>query len=156
VNLFHWDREEMQKTDITEEFHNWNIPDMPMDQQPPAPPKRHSILTDEDKADLRAAEDRVTAGEPAKVLIKLFNPAGAGTWLLCSMEDDMDTLWSVCDLGQGCVEYGTVSLEELETTKLPMGLHIEKDKFFDRKNNNLSVDELTSMDHIPTNLQRAA
>ena len=64
------------------------------------------------------------------------------------MEDDGDTLWVVADLGQGCVEYGTASLEELERlrTKL-LKLPIERDRFFNGCKYALS--ELLAMDHLP-------
>ena len=68
------------------------------------------------------------------------------------MEDDQDTLWAYCDTGNDLVEFGTVSLKELETTKGLMGLHFERDKFFDGCD--YSFGELTSMSSIPTNLRR--
>lgn len=46
-------------------------------------------------------------------VIKLFNPAGPATWLICAMEADGDILFGLCDLGFGEPELGYVSLEEL-------------------------------------------
>lgn len=69
--------------------------------------------------------------DPPRIGYKLFDPEGAGTWFVCSMEDDGDTLWVVADLGLGVVEYGTQSLQELEEHRGPnLGLHIERDRHF--------------------------
>jgi len=69
-------------------------------------------------------------GDPVPVL-KLFNPAGAGTWLISGMAADGDTLSGLCDLGMGCPELGAVSLSELTSVKLPFGLTIERDVGFE-------------------------
>lgn len=97
-------------------------------QQKPATPVRHAFLTDKMKEALRQAADDI----PPKILFKVFSPEGAATWLLCSMEDDNDTLWAICDIGAGIVEYGTVSLRELEEYRSPMlKLPIERDRHID-------------------------
>lgn len=111
---------------------------------PPLPPPRKSLLTDVMKGKLIAARDK----EPAKPIFKIFNPSGVGTWLLCSMEEDGDTLWAVCDIGQGCVEYGTVSLEELETTRGAMGMHLERDLYFTGATKTL--EELVGQENLRT------
>jgi len=62
---------------------------------------------------------------------KLFNPCGAGTWLLTEIEpDDHDIAWGLCDLGMGFPEFGTVSLSELAAYRGPFGLGIERDLHF--------------------------
>lgn len=97
---------------------------------PPAAPPRKELLTPKMKERLQEASGHLNSAKP---LYKIFDPAGAGTWLLCAMESDGDTLWAVCDIGQGCVEYGTVSLEDLETRVHPqMYLHLERDRFFEK------------------------
>jgi dihydroorotate dehydrogenase len=59
--------------------------------------------------------------------------------LLCSLEDDGDTLWAVCDLGLGYVEYGTVSLKELETGRGPrFKMPFERDRHFDGRGFNMA------------------
>jgi len=64
-------------------------------------------------------------------VVKLFNPCGAGTWLLTELEpDDPDIAWGLCDLGMGSPEFGTVSLTELASVKLRFGLGIERDLHF--------------------------
>ena len=68
-------------------------------------------------------------GQNAQVPIcKFFNPCGAATWLIFAREkDEPDILWGLADLGFGCVEYGTISLSELQSIKLRFGLGIERD-----------------------------
>ncbi len=91
----------------------------------PAPPARTTLFTDAMKEKLVAAN----GVEPVKPLFRLFQPDSPNTWLVCSMEPDGDTLWVVADLGLGIVEYGTASLEELETTVSGrFKMHIERDR----------------------------
>mgnify|MGYP001220441983 FL=1 len=66
-----------------------------------------------------------------KPYLKLFNPAGAGTWLISKIEGDL--LFGLCDLGQGFPEIGYVSLSELKSLKLPFGLKVERDSSFEPK-----------------------
>jgi hypothetical protein len=68
-------------------------------------------------------------GDPVPVL-KLFNPAGPGTWLITELGDDGDTLFGLCDLDMGFPELGSVSLSEITSVKLPLGLTIERDVSF--------------------------
>lgn len=64
-------------------------------------------------------------------VVKLFDPCGAGTWLLTEIEpDDPDIAWGLCDLGMGFPEFGTVSLSELASVKGRLGLGIERDLHF--------------------------
>lgn len=109
-----------------------------------APPPRKSLLTAAMKKKLMKAGQ-----DPVHPLFKIFAPEGSATWLLCSLDADEDTLWAVCDLGMGCVEYGPVSLRELETTRTKMlGLHFERDLYFDNKSKTvaeyLELESLTS------------
>jgi hypothetical protein len=65
-----------------------------------------------------------------KIVMKLFNPAGAGTWYLYEKEDD-DTYWCFANLGDPMfAECGRVSLSELLNVRLPFGLRIERDLYF--------------------------
>jgi hypothetical protein len=123
----------------------------PFGTKPAAPVRRKSLLTESLRATLLAAGVN-SALEPVVVHAKIFDPEGAGTWLLCSMEPDGDTLWGYCDIGQGVVEYGTVSLRELETTKGRFGLHKERDLHFTRCD--YTGAELMAMDRIPTLLRK--
>lgn len=64
-------------------------------------------------------------------VVKLFNPCGAGTWLLTEIEpDEPDIAWGLCDLGMGCPEFGTVRLSELGSYRGPFRLGIERDRHF--------------------------
>jgi len=45
-------------------------------------------------------------------VVKLFDPAGAATWLFTEMMPDGDTLFGLCDLGFGCPELGYVRFAE--------------------------------------------
>ena len=65
-----------------------------------------------------------------KVVAKIFNPYGRGTWyILNSDPNDPDYLWAIVDLGYGA-EVGSVSRSELETYKNKMGWGFERDMYF--------------------------
>jgi hypothetical protein len=50
-----------------------------------------------------------------KLVVKLFNPCGAATWLLTELDpDDPDIGFGLCDLGLGSPELGSVRISELE------------------------------------------
>jgi len=63
---------------------------------------------------------------------RLFNPVGAGTWLLTEIQPgEPDVGWGLCDLGVGSPEFGTVSLSELASVRHPfLGLGIERDLYW--------------------------
>jgi hypothetical protein len=63
-------------------------------------------------------------------LVKLFNPVGAATWLVSELAQDGDTLFGLADLGFGCPEMGSFSLLEIVSVRLPFGLRIERDIYF--------------------------
>jgi hypothetical protein len=64
-------------------------------------------------------------------VVKLFNPAGAATWLLTELDpEDEDIAWGLCDLGMGFPEFGTVRLSELQAYRGRCGLGIERDLHF--------------------------
>lgn len=63
-------------------------------------------------------------------VVKFFNPLGAATWLISELDADGDTLFGLADLGFGCPELGSVSLAELGSVRLPLGLGIERDLRF--------------------------
>ncbi len=67
-------------------------------------------------------------------MVKLFNPAGAATWLLTEIDrEDDDVAWGLCDLAMGFPEFGTVSLSELQNFRGRFGLGIERDLYFEAK-----------------------
>ena len=64
--------------------------------------------------------------------LKLFNPAGAGTWLVTELDpDDPSVGFGLADLGFGCPELGSFSLDELQSFEGPFGLGIERDIWFE-------------------------
>ncbi len=62
-------------------------------------------------------------------VVKFFNPIGAGTWLATELEDDGDQLFGLADLG--FPELGYWSLSEMQALRLPFGLGIERDLYFE-------------------------
>ena len=79
------------------------------------------------QADLKGTPDEIDFYP----VVKLFDPCGAGTWLLTEIEpDEPDIAWGLCDLGMGFPEFGTVSLSELASIKSRIGLGIERDLHF--------------------------
>ncbi len=64
-------------------------------------------------------------------VVKFFNPIGAATWLATELDEDGDTLFGLADLGFGCPELGSYSLLEMASVRLPFGLGIERDLYFE-------------------------
>lgn len=62
-------------------------------------------------------------------VVKLFNPVGAGTWYIIEYDEEEKIAYGLVELGH-YPELGYFSLEELENIKLPLGLKIERDKFW--------------------------
>jgi len=66
-----------------------------------------------------------------KIVMKLFNPCGAGTWYLYEhLEDDIYMCFANLDDPE-MAECGTVSMSELMSLRLPFGLKIERDMHFE-------------------------
>lgn len=65
--------------------------------------------------------------EDAEVVVKYFNPCGAGTWLITEgeKEDGEWIFFGYCHITDW--EWGYVSLSELEAVRLPFGLTIERE-----------------------------
>jgi len=87
-----------------------------------------------------------TGKTPDPIVVKYFNPMGAGTWHIASgtpMDDHGDPttpdkaldwcLYGLCDLGFGadCTELGYVMLSELENVGKYQILPIERDIHFE-------------------------
>ena len=69
-------------------------------------------------------------GEDAGVIVKYFNPCGAGTWLITEGEKQENGDWLLfgyCHIFEW--EWGYVTLSELESVKLPFGLSIERELY---------------------------
>lgn len=73
-------------------------------------------------------------GVDATVLVKYFNPCGAGTRLITEAEQQSDGDWLLygyCNLHEW--EWGYVMLSELRSLRLPFGLTIERDLYTSAK-----------------------
>ena len=69
-------------------------------------------------------------GENATVIVKYFNPIGAGTWLITEGEKQPNGDWlffGYCHIFEW--EWGYVALSELESVS-PFGFKIERDLHF--------------------------
>ena len=69
-------------------------------------------------------------GFDADVVVKYFNPIGAGTWIITEGEKQENGDWLLygyCHILEW--EWGYVMLSELENLKLPFGLTIERDLY---------------------------
>jgi len=68
-------------------------------------------------------------GEDGEVILKLFG--GQCTWLITEIDPKTNIMMGLCDIGLGCCEYGSVSLDELKSIKFPpFGLGVERDMYF--------------------------
>lgn len=68
--------------------------------------------------------------EEAEVVVKYFNPCGAGTWLITEgnkLENGDWELFGYCHIFEW--EWGYVYLSELQDIKLPFGLGIERELY---------------------------
>jgi hypothetical protein len=86
-------------------------------------------LIDEATRELLLANGREPERDHQPVL-KLFNPAGPATWLICAMETDGDTLYGLCDLGFAEPELGYVSLDELKEVSAGLAIGLEREFSF--------------------------
>lgn len=93
-------------------------------------PEIRAALRANDIARIAAQADGQREPDPLPV-VKLFNPMGAATWLASELDEDGDTLFGLADLGFGCPELGAFSLSEIESVRLPGGLGIERDLYFE-------------------------
>ena len=66
-----------------------------------------------------------------KIVMKLFNPQGSGTWYIYEHVED-DIYMAFVNLGDPiCAECGTVSMSELMEYRGWLGLPLERDMHFD-------------------------
>ena len=88
------------------------------------------VITKEIEKKLRAnAKKEGVDYADLKPVVKLFQPDGAATMLLSTLDDD-GVVQGVFDLGLGHVEMGPAYLPEILAAKGKMGLSIERDAWF--------------------------
>lgn len=88
--------------------------------------------------------------EEIKIVMKLFNPTGAGTWYLYEKEDE-DIYWAFVNLGDAeMAECGTVSMSELMAFRGRFGLPLERDMHFEPLSMSLKevLDRVKSGQHV--------
>lgn len=72
-------------------------------------------------------------GGNAKVIVKYFNPVGAGTWLITEadkLENGDYMMFGYCHLGDNeMAELGYVLLSQLKELELPLNFTIERDLY---------------------------
>lgn len=76
---------------------------------------------------------RAAKGEPFDPwpVVKLYFPLSAATWLATEIDKEGEILFGLADLGFGSPELGYFSLAEFTTSRLPFGMKIERDLYFD-------------------------
>lgn len=67
------------------------------------------------------------------VQVRFFHPYGRGTWFITEFDGE-DMMFGAVDLGMGSIDFGYISLSELESLKGPGGVQaIERDAHFTPK-----------------------
>lgn len=103
-----------------------------------------------EQAFLKQGDTSAKSTKDIKIVMKLFNPMGAGTWYLYEKLDD-DIYMCFANLGDPiCAECGTVSMQELMSIRLPFGLKIERDMHFEPLSISLQdvIDKIKSGGHV--------
>lgn len=86
------------------------------------------LLTKELEKRFKEVGDQSNESNPI-IIVKLFNPCGAGTWYLTEYDPETRIAFGyVTGLCED--EWGSISIEELENVNLPFGLKIERDLYF--------------------------
>lgn len=72
--------------------------------------------------------------EDKLIIAKFFNPVGAGTWYATEYDPQSKEFFGYVSIfGDHNDEWGYFSLAQLEETKLPFGMGIERDILFKEK-----------------------
>jgi hypothetical protein len=65
------------------------------------------------------------------IIAKFFNPSGAGTWYATEYDPKTRLFFGYVSIfGDWNDEWGSFSLDELESYRSPFGLGIERDRYF--------------------------
>ena len=68
------------------------------------------------------------------IIAKFFNPTGAGTWYATEYDPEARTFFGYVSIfGDWNDEWGTFSLDELESFRSKFGTGIERDLYFEEK-----------------------
>jgi len=68
------------------------------------------------------------------IIAKFFNPVGAGTWYATEYDPENRIFFGYVSIFRDWNDkWGDFALDELESLKLPLGLHIERDLHFGEK-----------------------
>ena len=86
------------------------------------------LLTKEITEKAQKQYDKGSDLDGQDIVAKFFDPMGSWTWYLMNLADDKDYAWGIVD--GFAVEMGSFSMSELQSTKLPLGLGIERDILF--------------------------
>ena len=86
------------------------------------------LITKELEKRFKEVGDQSNESNPI-VIAKLFNPCGGGTWYLTEYDPETRIAFGyVTGLYED--EWGSISIDEVESVKLPFGLKIERDLYF--------------------------
>lgn len=115
--------------------------------------KKEQLLPKEIYSELDKQGDlSLVSSDKIKVIAKLFNASGVGTWYIYDYEkEDPDTLWCFANLGMPeFAECGTVSLTELAEFEGMFGIGVERDKFFTPREYTLQeiIDKVKKGEHV--------
>lgn len=90
-----------------------------------ADPNRVDLLPDSVRATLPPLYAQDGAGDDAVCFVKLFTPDSSWTWYVLEFDPKEELVFSLANGHE--VEYGYTALIDLEMTRGPLGLHIERD-----------------------------
>ena len=85
------------------------------------------LLTKEIREAFKKIGSQDGKGEEAICVVKFFDPTGSWTWYATEF-DGKDTFFGLVDGFE--LEWGPFSLSELKSVKGPLGLGIERDRYF--------------------------
>jgi len=86
------------------------------------------LLTKEIEEKLPALYSQESKGADAIAQVKFFDPVGSYTWYATEFDPNEKLFFGLVD--GDFQEFGYFSLEELESYRGPLGLGIERDKYF--------------------------
>ena len=85
------------------------------------------LLTKEIREAFKKIGSQDGKGEEAICVVEFFDPTGSWTWYATEF-DGKDTFFGLVDGFE--LEWGSFSLSELKSVKGPLGLGIERDRYF--------------------------